>query len=76
MKKTEEIKRYFKFQRKLRVLKLAENLGCNYACEVFKISKTTFYSWKRKYDNYGEEGLCRMKRESSSYWNSIDKKNH
>ncbi len=74
MEKTEENKRYLKFQRKLRALRLAEDLGCKYACEVFKISKTTFYNWKRKYDNYGEEGLWRKKRESSSYWNSIDKK--
>jgi transposase InsO family protein len=74
MEKTEEIKRYLKFQRKLTALRLAEDLGCKYACEVFKISKTTFYSWKRRYDKYGEKGLCRKKRESSSYWNSIDKK--
>lgn len=74
MEKTEEIERYLKFQKKLRVLSLAEDLGCNYACDVFKISKTTFYNWKRKFNKYGEEGLCRKKRASSSYWNSIDKK--
>ncbi len=55
MEKTEEIKRYLKFQKKLRALRLGEDLGCKYACEVFKISKTTYYNWKRKYDKYGEE---------------------
>ena len=57
MEKTEEIKRYLKFQRKLRALRLAEDLGCKYTCDVFKISKTTFYNWKRKYDKYGKKGL-------------------
>jgi hypothetical protein len=56
MEKTEEVKKYLKFQTKLRALRLAEDLGCKYACEVFKISKTTFYNWKRKYDKCGEEG--------------------
>ena len=74
MEKTEEIKRYLKFQRKLRALKLAEDLGCKYTCDAFNISKTTFYNWKRKYEKYGEKGLCRKKRESSSYWNSFDQK--
>jgi transposase len=55
MEKTEEIKKYLKFQRRLRALRLAEDLGCKYACNVFKISKTTFYNRIRKYDNYGEE---------------------
>ena len=34
MEKTDEIKRYLKFQKKLRVLKLGGNLGCRYVCEV------------------------------------------
>ena len=44
MEKTEEIKRYLNFQKKLRALRLGEDLGCKYACEVFKISKTTYYN--------------------------------
>ena len=54
MEKTEEIKRYLNFQKKLRALRLGEDLGCKYACEVFKISKTTYYNWKRKFDKYGK----------------------
>ena len=69
MEKTEEIKKYLKFQRKLRAIRLAQDLGYKCACEVFKMSKTNFYN----YDTYGEEGLWRKKRDSSSYWNSIDK---
>jgi len=73
MEKTEEIKRYLNFQKKLRTLRLGEDLGCKYACEVFKISKTTYYNWKRKFDKYGEEGLLRKKRDLGSYGNCIDK---
>ena len=73
MEKTEEIKRYLNFQKKLRALRLGEDLGCKYACEVFKISKTTYYNWKRKFDKYGEEGLLRKKRDLGSYGNCIDK---
>jgi len=36
MEKTEEIKRYLNFQKKLRALRLGEDLGCKYACEVLK----------------------------------------
>ena len=71
MEKTEENKRYLKFQRKLRALRLAEDLGCKYACEVFNISKTTFYNWKRKYDNYGEEGLWRKSHDDYSLRMSV-----
>jgi putative transposase len=65
MEETEEIKRYLKFQRKLRAIRLAEDLGYKCACEVFKMSKTTFFNWKKKYDTFGEEGL----RSSSSVVN-------
>ena len=74
MEKTEEIKRYLKFKRKLRAIKLADNLGARYACEVFGIRKTTFYNWNRKYNQHGEQGLSRKKRDFSSYLNNIDKK--
>lgn len=35
---------------------------------------TTMYNWIRKYDEFGEEGLLRKKREPNTYWNSTDKK--
>ena len=40
MEKTEEIKRYLKYQTKIRAIRIAEELGHKYACEVFGISKT------------------------------------
>ena len=73
MKKTKEIERYLNYQRKLRAIKIAEEVGYKYACELFEISKTTFFNWKRKYDKYGKEGLLRKKRDSETYWNSLDK---
>lgn len=56
MEKTDEIKRYLKFQKKIRALRLGEDLGSKYACEVFGISKTTYYNWKKKYEEQGEKG--------------------
>ncbi len=72
MEKTEEIKRDLKYQTKIRAIRIAEELGFKYACEVFGISKTTFFNWKRRYDKNGEEGLKRKKRDPSSYGNCID----
>ncbi len=72
MEKTEEVKRYLKYQTKIRALKIAEELGYKYACEAFGISKTTFFNWKRRFDQNGEEGLQRKKRDPRSYGNCID----
>ena len=74
MKKTKEIEKYLRWKFKLRVLKFVRDHGSiNEACEIFEISRTTYFNWKRKYDKYGEEGLLRKKRDSQRYWNSIDK---
>jgi len=49
MEKTEEIERYLYFHKKIRVLKLVrENvITVKEACEIFSISITTFYNWKK-----------------------------
>ena len=74
MKKAKEIEKYLRWKFKLRVLKFVRDHGSiNEACEIFEISRTTYFNWKRKYDKYGEEGLLRKKRDSQTYWNSIDK---
>ena len=44
MKKTKEIERYLQYQKKIRVVKFAQDFGAKEACEVFKITKTTFYN--------------------------------
>ena len=63
MKKTKEIEKYLAFRKKLRVLKLAKDLkSSRKAYEIFDISKSTFYSWKKKFDEHGEQGLVRKKR--------------
>ncbi|RLD24472.1 MAG: IS481 family transposase [Bacteroidetes bacterium] len=73
MKKTKEIEKYLAYRKKLRVLKLAKDLKSNRkAYEIFDISKSTFYSWKKKFDKYGEQGLVRKKREPESFANRID----
>ena len=72
MEITNEVRRYLQYQRKLVAIRLGKGLGWKYACDVCKISKSTYFNWKRRYDKYGEEGLWRKKRDPSSYWNSID----
>ena len=63
MEQTKEIKAYLKFQFKLRVLRFAEEYGkVNKTCELFNISKTSFYKWKKRYEEHGEKGLMRKKR--------------
>lgn len=61
MEKTEEVKRHRKYRTKIRAKRIAGELGYKYACEVFGISKTTFFNWKRRYDKNGEEGLKERK---------------
>jgi transposase InsO family protein len=74
MKKTKEIDRYLNYQLKLRTLKYAQDIGsCRKAYEAFGVKKTTFYSWKRKYDSEGEKGLDRPTRSYESYGNRISK---
>ena len=62
METTKEIEKYLAFQQKLKVLLLASKLNsCKQAYELYGISRSTFYSWKRKYKKDGEKGLVRKK---------------
>ena len=46
-------------QRRLRVIKYAEKLGnVRKTCRYFGIPRSTFYRWKRAYDECGESGLA------------------
>lgn len=49
MEKTDEIERYLRYQKKIRVLRLVREkvITVKEACEIFSISKTTFYNWKK-----------------------------
>jgi transposase-like protein len=62
MEKTKEIIDYLKFSTKLRVLRHAKDCGKNKdACEVFGVKKSTFYKWKKEFEQHGERGLVRKK---------------
>jgi transposase len=74
MEKTKEIEQYLMFQKKLRAVEFAKNLGCRYACQAFNVGKTSMYNWMKKYEEFGEEGLLRKKRAHRTYWNSTDQK--
>ena len=72
MKKTKEIERYLKHQKKLRALNLVkEGLKVMEVCDILKISKTTFYNWKNKYQKEGKKGLERKIRSYETYGNRI-----
>lgn len=45
---------------RLRILQHAENEPRHVAqtCRYFGISRTAFYRWKRRFDEYGEAGLA------------------
>lgn len=46
------------YQRRVRLLDLAEEIGnVSRACELMGISRTRYYEWKRKADQYGIEAL-------------------
>jgi transposase InsO family protein len=46
---------------KLVVLEYADHLGVTRACREFNVPRSTFYSWKQKYDHEGRAGLYRKK---------------
>lgn len=49
-------------QRKLRILRYAEEIkNVSKTCRYFGISRDTFYQWKRKYQEKGEQGLINSK---------------
>ena len=72
MEKTKEVVKYLRHQKKISVLNLAQKLGCKEAFETFGVNKSTFYYWKKKFDQEGEKGLLRKQREASSYGNCLD----
>ena len=72
MEKTKEIIDYLKFSTKLRVLRYAKDCGKNKdACEVFGVKKSTFYKWKKEFEQHGEKGLVRKKTVAKNFPNQI-----
>ncbi len=69
METTEEIRKYLSWRRKIKMLNIAKDLGSKYAYEMYGVSKSTFYSWRRKYIAKGEAGLERKKRDPKTIHN-------
>jgi len=42
---------------KLEILASSEEIGVVDTCRKYSVSTGTFYSWKKKFDNKGEDGL-------------------
>ena len=72
IKKTKEIEAYLTYSKKLQVLKYAKEYGNNsIAYKFFGVKKSTFYKWKKAYDEHGEEGLLRKKPTPHTFPNQI-----
>ena len=72
IKKTKEIAAYLTYSKKLQVLKYAKEYGNNsIAYKFFGVKKSTFYKWKKAYDEHGEEGLLRKKPTPRTFPNQI-----
>ena len=60
MEKTSQILNQLSLQKKLAVLKYVnEWKSVNKTLKLFKIPKSTYYKWKKAYDENGENGLLR-----------------
>jgi len=45
-------------EKRMKVIRLAEELGnVSEACRICNMNRSSFYSWKRRYDEYGFDGL-------------------
>lgn len=53
----EELRVRFKFV----VLECAKAIGVSKACREFNVARSTFYEWKKRYDEEGRSGLYRRK---------------
>lgn len=53
-----EARAYCLVQRKIAAIEYAEKWGnVSKACRTFRVSRAGFYRWKKRYDEYGEDGL-------------------
>ncbi|MDM1139172.1 IS481 family transposase [Empedobacter sp. R132-2] len=72
MKKTKEIQNYLTYSKKIQVLKYAKEYGNNaIAYKFYGVKKSTFYKWKKAYEEHGEEGLLRKKTIPRTFPNQI-----
>ena len=57
-----EARAYCLRQRKIAAIEWAEKWGnVSRACRTFRVSRSGFYRWKKRYDEHGEDGLKRRK---------------
>jgi putative transposase len=69
-------KRTFTKQEKLRILKEASENGVGLTLEKYGLYKQTYYSWKHKFDQMGEEGLSHgMTKENLKRIKELEKEN-
>ena len=54
-----EAEEELKVRLKLVVLEFADRLNVTKACKEFNVPRSTFYEWKKSYDQEGQLGLYR-----------------
>ncbi|WP_417936291.1 helix-turn-helix domain-containing protein [Flagellimonas ochracea] len=67
MEKTREIEHCLRWKFKLRVLEFAKDYGkVKETCEMFNVSRSTCFNWKRRFDEHCAKGLLRKRREADT----------
>ena len=56
-----EAKEELRVRFKLVVIELASHFGVRRICKEYSVPRSTFYGWKKKYDQEGKSGLYRKK---------------
>jgi len=70
-------KRTFTKEEKLRIIKEASEQGVNPTLEKYGIYRASYYSWKQKYEQMGEEGFHHgMTPEHLKRIRELEKENH
>ena len=68
----QEVKDELDLRRKLKILKFIDTFGnVSKECKEFGIARSSFYSWKKKYENGGIEELRRKKPIPKSHPNQL-----
>ena len=54
------IKDYLRLEQIKKAFNISKELSIKKTCELLNISSSTFYMWKKKFKEQGEEGIKRM----------------
>ena len=71
-----KIKRSWTIEEKIAIIQDIEKIGVTEGCRKHGIYQTTFYEWKKKYDQNGADGLIpRYKKQENRDLKKLEKEN-